>query len=820
MSDKCLLKLSKLHPDINKDTLKQITDNMDELHAAENYGARAQEWRSYFLYEKERQLELKTRNIVAKQKLDKFIDKAEFEGRPQDAFLAKVFGVDYLTKGGNFNFNQVRKNIMEKHLLQLDEGLGKHRHEIASGKFDRQIAQAIYDLNNGNKLGDLPEVVVTAARSIRAVNRALVTELRDLGVLISIRDDYIARQTHDAARIREKGFDTWKQDIEPKLDAPKTFGPKNTPAGREGILRQIYDDILADEYEEGVGAFGGKRSLHFLDGNNWSDYNSLYGRGNLLDTVVASVASGSKAGASTAIFGPDGKALWKHMEKKVVEKLKKAGDNKAAAEFMNESNTGQKGIRDQWLKEMYGYERHDHKAWWSKARAELSTWAAITKLGKAAISTMTDLAASSMNLRASTGGHLMSAEWDTITSFFKTLSGDNRKQWAKALSMYTGSMLNETFDRFGGFSGDGTIHTKAGLYRTFTNGMMSLTMLQRQSTTMKMANARLFAIDMGMNAGKAFDQLPARQRAGMQRFGITAEEWDLLRQNTVEIEGMQVIVGESATKISDGALSAARKKELELKVQSYLRDMSEVGSPEATGRERRMITRGTSPDSKEGALLRLAGQFKSFPLAIPRVMRRIALSNPEIMAKDITGAKSIKEILAAAKDPEELLRLYRQSGDLHMVAALMTEATALAGVALILKDFAAGRTPDPTTPDFFMDAIASGAAPLSLSYTMDALRGEYNRYGRTIFKDLAGPTLGQVPDLMRIMAGTARLDPKTAPKALRFLENNTPGINMPLVRPVLHKNFLDDMYSHYNPRYMKRMRMKRERERTNSLFGR
>ena len=45
------------------------------------------------------------------------------------------------------------------------------------------------------------------------------------------------------------------------------------------------------------------------------------------------------------------------------------------------------------------------------------------------------------------------------------------------------------------------------------------------------------------------------------------------------------------------------------------------------------------------------------------------------------------------------------------------------------------------------------------------------------------------------------------------------GINMPGVRHLAHKAFLDSWYSELNLRYQKRLRMRRERELTNSLFG-
>ena len=227
--------------------------------------------------------------------------------------------------------------------------------------------------------------------------------------------------------------------------------------------------------------------------------------------------------------------------------------------------------------------------------------------------------------------------------------------------------------------------------------------------------------------------------------------------------------------------------------------MARVGSLEATGRERSIIAQGFSPDDPMGVFLRLAGQFKSFALAVPRVLRRIGNSNPEFQGR-------------------KLLDGFRNIGDASLLAATMTEVTLLSAVGMMAKDAMKGKDRD-IDAKFLAEAFATGAMPLSVSYTLDALRGEYDGYGRSILKDLAGPTFGQTDDVVALISGAARMDSKVGIKALRLIESNTPGINLPFAKAALNKLFLTDLHEALNPGYELRLRQRAMHEGTDFLFN-
>ena len=105
------------------------------------------------------------------------------------------------------------------------------------------------------------------------------------------------------------------------------------------------------------------------------------------------------------------------------------------------------------------------------------------------------------------------------------------------------------------------------------------------------------------------------------------------------------------------------------------------------------------------------------------------------------------------------------------------------------------------------------------SYFFDALRGEYDQFGRSLLKDLAGPTFSQIDDFAQL-AGVIIKDPKKGgSKLLKQIQKNTPGANLWFVQPIIQKAFLADLHEMLNPGYQRRMQQRVRREGQDFLYN-
>lgn len=789
----CITKLQKAYKDLDPKQISEIVKSMDEIKKGQGYGNKANEFRKQTIEELQMQAEFKTRQIIARKDMNTFLKTPEFKGRHNDAFQAKFEGVDYLSKGGNDHFNINKQSFRGKNMNILHQATKKHMNIIADGKFDVDIAEAVEALNQSKSISKYPEHVRETAQAMKTMNNSLIKDLQDVGVIIKTRDDFIARQSHNREPIIAAKFDKWYDSIEGRLDHEKSFGHFEGGKKVKEILQSIYSEIESGDMENTLGNFGGKRVLHFKSAKDWAEYNALFGYGSLIDAATMTVNSASKAFASAKVFGPDPKAAWLHMENKIKNKL----DPTEKAKFMDTTMFGAKNKRDTWFKEMFGYERHPGRENVANVQRTISLVNSAAKLGNALKSTVTDLGFSAGNLRGSAG---MSGfiEFNMIKDFGKMFTSNKELHyWANVVDMDVTNMLSGAYDRYGAFQGGG----RNGALQTFANKTIQWSGLGRQSAVAKVSNARSFSLNLGRNIDKNWGGLNTRLRAGLERFNIDEADWEIMRHGSEEYRGGVIgVTGEGIRNLPDTTISGTKRNLLATKVSNYLADMAKVGSPEASGLERGIITQGFSPDDPLGATLRVAGQFKSFPLAIPRVLRRISLSNPDL-------------------DGKRLWDNLRLQGDLVLLAATMTEVTVLAGIGIQLGNILKGKKPQEVDAAFIADSIARGAMPLMATYMMDAARGEYSKFGRSLFKDLAGPTFGQIDDIIGVLEGTIRMDSKVGIKATKLLMNNLPGANLPFVKTGLQKLFITDMFDYLNPGYEARLKSRANRQGTEFLFN-
>jgi len=816
----CIEQISQLYKEFSTEDIAKIISEHEKLKGGKDFVKKAGEFRKKTILEKQMEISFKAEKIKKNILADQFVDKADwgetFYKNPNEILKSKFFGSEFLIEGGNDSFIATRDTFQARHMLMV-ERMGEENLKLAaSGEWDINIADAYYRLNNGQSITGYPSHVQAAATTMRAVNTSMANNLQDVGIQLNIRDDFIGRQTHDPGKVSQVPFESWEQTIEPRLDPDKTYIGLPDLASRREFLKAAYDDIISGEYGDRIGSFGGKRVLHFKDGIAWAEYNQLFGKGNMLETMMSSITASSKAAATARTLGPDipvrdkngfvSHPTWDRMEKRIAQKLEEKTPGRGK-QFLEGK---EKEARDAYKFQMFGFDPRPERSLVFKLSNTAKTVTSGSDLGLALLSAVPDMASSVATLRAATGAR-GAVEWGAAIGMFKKFSNtENMSKWAQATNIYFGHFQEQIFDRFGIFEGNGKKTAIEKIYRK----SVSLSGLPRFTTSGQINTAGLFASELGINASKSFDKLNPRLRASIERVGITADDWEILRNFTQEVEpGHPIISGDSARSIPSDMMSSKKRTDLAYKMDNYLRFASNTGIPEATALERAFLQGTLDPNSVKGAIMGLASQYKTFGMAIHRVWKTILMSNPDVNARTFMDA-------------------FRSFPDASIFASYMTESMILAGIAMIAREAAKGKVPNMEvvgSKEFMVEAFARGALPLYMSYMMDTFRGEYNKFGRSILKDIAGPVLGQIPDVVEIagsassdafslLEGKIPLKSKTGIKSAKFLMDNMPGANLPLAKAAMNRLFLTDVYDYFQPGYELRLRRKAMKEGTEFIL--
>ena len=765
----CLSKVLTKFPDLKREDLEGTFQALTDASKRADYAIAAAKIKKRSIEEVQAILEEKASEVIKRKELIRFVESVDLRGN--DIFRAKTFGVSKSVTGGNVSFEGGLNSIKGRIYNMLSQGLNDLIPQLRTGEMDLDVADAIIKLHRGESISGVSEAVRESAKAIKGVNDHMLDLLRSAGISIKQRGDYITRQTHDPIKLSKVKKEEWVAEIKDRL-SDETFDSLPSGETREGFLGGIYDEIIEGGVENTIGfSVKGKRSLHFKNGKSWAEYNSKFGKGTLLDTVVLSAETTSKMTAAARIFGPNPKNTYEWLEKGIAETL----TGKERAKFNSSGFFSQGRQRLAWKNQMFGHEFDPSREWLSKTVRNLGVVQAISKLGTALGATVSDTSFSVSNFKAATGTKGVQT-LNGIKKFFSVLKTSDRNKIAARMDMYFGDLQAEVYDRMGSGS-DGIIRNGAGFWSRTRDFFMSATLLEAQSSRAKTANAKWFAGFVHDVKDMTFKELDPSFRFGLERFDISSKDWDAIRQGSETIDGKNFWVSPARMREMGLSPEATRKYSM------YIGDMARVGSPEASIRERAMINQGLSSTDPMGAGLRLMLQFKSFALAQPRVFNRVG-ETAKANGGRIGYATATASLAASAY-------MFHMGGQ-------------------AIKDVLKGKE-TKFDEKFFEDSFANSVLPLSAQYTLDMIRGEYKHFGRSIFKDIAGPTFGQLADVENLLKGGiegTELNSKTGMKAFKILQKNLPGYNMPIAGPMLNYIFMNSIYEMLEPGYSSKKQVK------------
>ena len=201
--------------------------------------------------------------------------------------------------------------------------------EFVSGTFDRDISDVLEAINRDVELPiTVGKEAETLGRIIADWEEKIRLDANRHGGWIKKLEGFIVKQSHDPYKIKAAGFEKWRDDILPRLDAVRTF----KGADPQAFLREAWNGLasgihLTTSSGNPTGLKGAanvakkvsaSRTLHFKPGE-WFDYNTAYGYGSLHETVPRMFQHCAMTNGLMQRMGPNAEAN----RMQVVEHLKR-----------------------------------------------------------------------------------------------------------------------------------------------------------------------------------------------------------------------------------------------------------------------------------------------------------------------------------------------------------------------------------------------------------------------------------------------------------------------------------------------------------------
>ena len=739
-----------------------------------------------------------TANFIARQTNQSYIERS-FAGRFKDGLKAKLVGINSNISGSRVSAAAHQNELRDTYISSVQGGIQREGlwEEFINGVHDRDVARELWALDTGTKATD-NEAAQKIAKVIFDTQEMARMDANKAGAFIKKLPGYITKQAHDMFKIRRAGEEKWISDIETKLDWQRMeleMGRMITD--RRKFLKNVYKGVGEGRHVKADRPSGGgftgmrnlakgvsaERVLHFKSADDWVDYNSAYGIGDMVDSVHFGLEKNAMNTGLMRVWGPSAESNIKMVMDTLIDKAPDA----AQADKLKNYRDGFPGIKAD-IAALDGSSRipgNEMAATYSSAVRAIQS---MSKLGGAVISSLTDTAFFAGELRYQ-GGNIFDSYSHLMRGFATNLKKGERAELLRALSVSIDTMNATVHSRF-------DVHDDMpGRLSKLQGKFFKWNLLTQWTDRMRVAAAMGMSNRAAQNAGKSFDQLSDDLRRAYELFDITADDWDLLRAHTLrDVEGEQFMVTEAIQDIPDAAIqkiigadASARKigryrDELRSKYHAYLIDRMEHAAIRPDQRTDALLKFGTQPGTVMGEFIRFVMQFKAFPVAVIQ----------KAIGREFYGRGAISFTDALKR------------GDTWTgMTSLMAQSTVLGYVAASLKEMVKGREPlDPARRDTWKRAALQGGGA---GFYGDILFGELRKtYGGGPIGSMLGPTIGAVENVMDL-AGRARDGDPVAGKAMNLLIQNTPGANLFYFKAAVDYGIMYQVQDMLDPGYLRRM---------------
>ncbi|QLB63473.1 hypothetical protein [Paraburkholderia caribensis] len=755
-----------------------------------------------------------------------------FGARPAEGLEALLVGVNRAKQGARNSVAAVQKTLRDRVLGGFVYDLEKINATklFASGALDRDVARAMWAIGRPNEVEmtrGLAPMALEIARVINKWQEYVRTSSNDAGAWIGQRAGYIVRQSHDMLRIRNAGYQAWRDAADRFFDLPRMMA-KSGATNADALLKAVHTELasgnfmrLVTEVEnqpfKGPGNLAKKisqeRIIYFKDADSWFDYNQQFGSRSLREAVASGLSHGAEQLGLLRQLGPNPEAMIGSIAQQLREYAANNGEF-SVSDAIKAATDPRIGSLKKYMAAVDGTMRIPGNALWARRFAGIRAWQSLAKLGGMILSQFNDVAVYGSEAKYQGRGFL-SGMAESMVGLGTNLKTEERRELLSSLGVFFESALGE-IARTGSFDDAGALTRSQSLFFRLNLG-------QWWTEKMRAAAAMGMSHHMALQIGKTWDALEPEYRRVLSLYDLDGPKWDVIRQSALkQVDDRPYIAPDTIGQVSDDVVRtylqsvgkqagekeiAAARADLADKVQTYFNDRTGFFQLEPDAKTRAILLQGTQPGTWLGEFTRLAMQFKSFTGAyMQKIMGR------ELYGRGYEGMNPIKALGAG-------------NGEALGLANVVLISTLFGYGSMLAKDLMRGQTPrvpssDPTEDlKLFVAAMAQGGG---MGLMGDFLFGSANRFGGGPISTALGPSFGALNDIVMLYqnARDDAIEGKSgniAANALRVALNNAPYLNLFYTRIALDYIVFYRLQEMLNPGYLSRMEQ-RVRTQSNQQF--
>ncbi|CAN5348880.1 hypothetical protein BH10PSE12_BH10PSE12_18810 [soil metagenome] len=601
------------------------------------------------------------------------------------------------------------------------------------------------------------------------------------------RKDWGLPQSHDMVAVRKAGFDDWRAFVMPRLDPNRMYdeltGRPMTPAQVERTIRSVFDTISTEGWNavepSGV-PINGKvanrrddpRYLAFKDADAWLEYQGKFSKGTPFDVMLDYMHGMSRDIAMMEVLGPNPGATMRWMEQMIQKRAAEQDAVNGNGKLSQKATSAVKLSRDMYA-QLSGQATAPVSGPWANGMAATRSFLVSSQLGSASLSATTDLGFQKVAAKF-TGLPVTGVMKNYLKLFRPTATADQKLAVRLGLIAENWSTMALAQARY--------TDEVAGpeISRRLADFTLRASLLSPWTQAGKWAFGMEFMGSLADNRGNGFDGLSAPLRATMKRYGISAEEWDIIRATPLYTH-------KRATFLRPDDL-ATRKDippgiagDLTTRVLEMVQTEQMWAIPESTVRGRAYLLSDVRPGTVAGEALRSTAMYKGFGVSLAYMQAKRSMSAKGKMAKA------------------------------GYAANLLIATTIMGALAMQLKNIAKGKDPVDMTDQhagaFWGAAILQGGG---MGIYGDFLFSDINRFGGGLGDTVAGPVVGLASDVRNLTIGNAAQIPGEGPtnagrESINMARRYTPAIgSLWYTRLAYERILLDQLQKEVDPHYQDR----------------
>jgi hypothetical protein len=597
------------------------------------------------------------------------------------------------------------------------------------------------------------------------------TRINRAGAAVAKREDWGMPQYHDPGLVAKVSKEEYIEFVVPLLGRNKmrnNSGHPFTDMEFSLMMQKMYDDISTDGLANMIpGRSGGgkkianrrqdHRVLIFKDADAWLTYHDRFGHADIYTTLLDHLESMSNDIAKLEIMGPNPEFTYQYLKSMVV-KEKGAGKGTRAMDAVWNVVSGK----------AQATESVNFADFMTVARNVVVS----AKLGGAFLSSISDIAYQRMTSKFL--GMPAGASVKRAISLMNPANADDRLFAVKL------GLMADAWKARGLAANRYTEVTGTGKSAKFTDFVMKASLLSPWTDAGRKGFGMEFSSYIADNVGKRLDELPDALQRGLETYGITSKDWDMMRSTKLlDHKGVKFFSPEDIMKRTD--LSEGQRITLATKYKEMVLTETDYAVPTPDARIRSIATGGgLKRGTVMGELSRTGMMFKSFPMTV-------------IATHLYRGATQ------AGLDNK-----------IKYLSYLAISTTVFGALALQAKQIGQGKDPlDMTESKFWGKSFLQGGGA---GIYGDFLGQDVNRFGGGFLQTMAGPmaqlALQDIPKLTlgNVQEAIQGKDTNISADMIQFLRRNTPGGSLWYTRMIFERTMLDQLQKEADPKAHRKFR--------------